>query len=104
MLGLAELIFSFCDLLEAEGRLLRINILRTMRGCLILGASITLGTIGVGFLVAAAYYGLLTIFSLTATLAIMGISCILVALILLWSVAYCGKQTKKQKAAGKKNA
>lgn len=102
MAGVAELILSFCDLLEAEGRILRINIMRIVYGCLILTLGIAFGGAALFFFVASAYEWLLTIFSKTATLAMMGGICLFIALVLLWSASYCGKQTKrKQKTTTK---
>lgn len=101
MSGVAELILSFCDLLEAEGRVLRINIMRIARGCLILTLGIAFGGAALIFFVASAYEWLLTIFSKTATLAIMGGICLLIAIVLLWGASYCGKQTKRKQKTEK---
>ncbi len=43
MKGLAELIISFFDLLEAEGQLLRHNALRTLRTAMLLGLGLLFG-------------------------------------------------------------
>ena len=53
MKGLAELIISFFDLLEAEGQLLRHNALRTLRTAMLLGVGLLFGAAALAFFVAA---------------------------------------------------
>ena len=46
MKGLAELIISFFDLLEAEGQLLQRNVLRTLRMALLFALGLLFGAAG----------------------------------------------------------
>lgn len=96
MTGVAELILSFCNLLEAEGRVLRINIMRVTCGCLTLTLGIAFGGAALVFFVASAYEWLLAIFSKTVTLAMIGGICLFIAIILLWCAAYGGKRTQRK--------
>lgn len=85
MKGPAELIVSLFDLCEAEGRLLEAGILRTVRRVALLCLGLLLGTVGLGFLVAA-LYGLAVLYMpAPAALALIGLVCAGIAALLLQS-------------------
>ena len=73
MKGLAELIISFFDLLEAEGQLLRHNALRTLRTAMLLGLGLLFGAAALAFFVAALYKALSIVLHPAWVLCIIGI-------------------------------
>lgn len=90
MKGPAELIVSLFDLCEAEGRLLEVGILRTVRRVALLCLGLLLGTVGLGFLVAA-LYGLAVLYMpAPAALALIGLVCAGIAALLLRSSGRAG--------------
>ena len=92
MKKLAEMVLSLLDLLEAEGYLLRIRTLDTIRsgGLLFLGILLLGGALA--FFLAALYYTLIIFISVPLALCLMGIMCLGIALLLL-----CLPYKKKKK-------
>ena len=84
MKGLAELIISFFDLLEAEGQLLRHNALRTLRTAMLLGLGLIFGAAALAFFVAALYKALSIVLHPAWVLCIIGLVCAGIAGGLLW--------------------
>ena len=80
MKGLAELIISFFDLLEAEGQLLRHNALRTLRTAMLLGLGLLFGAAAL----AALYKALSIVLHPAWVLCIIGLACAGIAGGLLW--------------------
>lgn len=93
MKGLAELIISFFDLLEAEGQLLQRNVLRTLRMALLFALGLLFGAAGLAFFVAALYNALSYVLDPAWVLCIMGIVCAGIAGGLLWMSLPGKKQT-----------
>ena len=84
MKGLAELIISFFDLLEAEGQLLRHNALRTLRTAMLLGLGLLFGAAALAFFVAARDKALSIVLHPAWVLCIIGLVCAGIAGGLLW--------------------
>ncbi|WP_165176617.1 hypothetical protein [Desulfovibrio sp. ZJ369] len=84
MKGLTECIISFFDLLEAEGQLLRHNVLRTLRMALLLALGLLFGVAAVAFFVAALYKALSLVLHPAWVLCIIGLICAGIAGGLLW--------------------
>ncbi|MGE9985947.1 hypothetical protein [Desulfovibrio sp. SGI.169] len=84
MKDITELIISFLGLLEAEGRLLRRNILRTLRMALLFALGLLFGAAALAFLVAALYKALSHVLHPVWVLCIMGATCACIAGGLLW--------------------
>ena len=81
---LAEIIVSLFNLLEAEGRLLRANVLRSIRLAGVTAVGIGLLFTAAGFLVAALYSLLAIVMPVPAALALVGVGCLIAAMLLLW--------------------
>lgn len=75
---------AFFDLLEAEGRALRRNTLRTGAGLMLLAVSGLLALTGVGFLIWALYGWLGTQFTQPQAAALTGLAVMGITGILLW--------------------
>lgn len=87
---MAELVLSLCDLLEAEGRLLRQNITRTGAGCGIAGIGLLFVCGALLFLTAAVYEILAMYMPKPLVLLVMCAICGLIAVILIiWSGKKC---------------
>ncbi len=93
MKGLAELIISFFDLLEAEGQLLQRNVLRTLRMALLFALGLLFGAAALAFFVAALYNALSYVLNPAWVLCIMGVVCAGIAGGLLWMSLPRKKQT-----------
>lgn len=96
MKSVAELALSLCDLIEAEGRLLRVNIQRTGRGCGIMAIGLVFVAAALAFLTAAIYVWLADWLSRPAALLIMAGVCVLFAAILIWSANAWNKKPKQR--------
>lgn len=92
MKKLAEMILSLLDLLEAEGYLLRIRTLDTIRDGALLFLGIMLLGAAVAFFLAALYYTLIIFISTPLALCALGIISLGIALLLL-----CLPYKKKKK-------
>ena len=75
MRGLAGLVLSFCDLAEAEGRLLRESVFRTALVCGLAWAGVLFLVAGLAFLVVAAYASLRLVLSQEAVCLVLGAVC-----------------------------
>lgn len=100
MKGVAELVLSFIDLLEAEGRSLKRNLGRAGLGC----GLCVIGVIFLGgvfaFLVLATYEALANIVPRTIAWLILAGCCLLITAVLLGGARLCmGKRLKKSKRA-----
>ncbi len=80
--GPAELILSLCDLLEAEGRVLRENAQNIGLGCAIAGIALLFVAAALALVTIAAFEGLLAILPVSAVLLIVAAICIAIALCL----------------------
>lgn len=102
--SLAELILNLCDLLEAEGRLLRANVLRATQKGVLLVLGLLFGAAGLAFFVAAIYKALAMLVPEPVALAILGFLCLAIGII-IWSASQWPKTRKQQqsRSARKKN-
>lgn len=103
MNSLAELILSLCDLVEAEGRLLKTNILRLFRSCVIGLIGLLFGAAALAFFVGAIYNILVEFMPQYAALAIVGLVCIVICAVLVWSAGKCDRNKKTKKTSTPKN-
>lgn len=94
MKGLAGLVLGLIDLLEAEGALLRENVLRTVRQCVILSLGLIFAGAALAFFVASTYTALAIYVSRPMALAIIGIVCALLSVTLLWIVKISEKPAR----------
>lgn len=95
MRSLAEFILSLLQLFEAEGNLLRANVLRTARGCGLIVVGVVFVAVAIAFFVAAVYELLISIMPSSAVFALMGLICGAIALCLIWSANKCGRIKQK---------
>lgn len=95
MRNLAEIILSFFDLAEAEGRLLQTKVLQTVRICLWFSLGIFFAAISLGLFLASCFDWLLTLIPRPAAFALTGVASALVALIFIGSSYICLKKKKK---------
>lgn len=84
MKNLAGVILGLCDILEAEGRLLQEQTLRTLRKSLFLITGMAFIAAALAFLVASGYSMLITFMARPLALALMGVLCAIIASIFLW--------------------
>ncbi|WP_291439131.1 phage holin family protein [Desulfovibrio sp.] len=75
MNGLTEILIRFFDLLEAEGRQLQRNALRTVRMAVLLVLGLIFGAAAVAFLVAALYQALIVILHPAWVMCILALVC-----------------------------
>ena len=96
MKGLAALVISLLDLLEAEGRVFRVNALRLARSLVLQTAALLFGVAGLALLVAAAYQELAAWLSPALALCALAGICFLIFFALYWSSAkWTAKGAKK---------
>ena len=93
MKGLTELVIGLCDLAEAEGRLLRYNVLKTVRTAALLILGLFFGAAGAAFFVAALYRALVEIVHPAWALCILGLACMGIAGGLVWTTSARKKST-----------
>lgn len=93
---MAELVLSLCDLLEAEGRLLRQNVRRTGSGCALAGIGLVFIAAALAFLVAAIYKALSLILAPPLVMLILGCICAMIAAIFFWSAKKCLPKTRQK--------
>lgn len=81
----AGLVLGLCDVLEAEGRLLRESAWHTSLSCVL--AAVGALFLGGGFvlLVTAAYHVLRALLPVTLVYVVLGVLCLIIALGFLWS-------------------
>lgn len=80
MKGLAELVLSLCDLLEAEGQVLRENARSLGLGCAIAGIGMIFLVGAAALVVIAVYEGLLSILPMPVCLLVLAAFCACIAL------------------------
>lgn len=95
MTRLAEFILGLFTLIEAEGRLLRLNVSRLASSICLLVIGFFCGAVALGFFCAAIYKTLLLFLATPVALLIMGCVCALLALVLIWGSTKC-RGTKKK--------
>lgn len=91
MKGLAELVLSFCDLLEAEGRSLRQSVKRTGLGCALTGVGALFIGVALAFLTGAIYDLLTGLVPRPVAFVILAGASFVFAFGLLWSAQKCVK-------------
>lgn len=96
MKGLAELVLSLCDLIEAEGRLLRKSVKRTGQGCVLSAVGIIFIGAALAFLVAAAYEAVAALVPAPVAFLILAAMCGLFAAGILWSARQCTRKSPKK--------
>lgn len=95
MVRLAEFILGLLSLIEAEGRLLRLNTLILTRGIIFILMGFICGAGALAFFLAALYKALILVLPELLSLVIMGGACSLLAIIFIWSVPGCRRKTRK---------
>jgi hypothetical protein len=84
MKNLADLAIALADLLEAEGRLLRLNVVRLKYSFGLGVLSLLLLLIGLGLLLFALYQSLLAPLGPAFSALITGLACVACAVLLQW--------------------
>lgn len=97
MKKLAALFLRFCDLLEAEGRLLKQNVQIVGLGCGLSALGFAAAGAALVFLVIAIYKALSDILSPVIVLLILALVCAIMAGVTFWSAKKC-----VQKGSGSK--
>lgn len=89
MKRVAGLVLGLCDVLEAEGRLLRESAWHTSLSCAL--AAVGALFLGGGFvlLVTAAYHVLCALLPVTLVYVVLGALCLIIALGFLWGARKC---------------
>lgn len=95
MNNLAELVLSLCSLFEAEGRLLRENILLTLSRFLLIVAGAGFAVTALAFFLAGIYNILLAIMPKALALACLGLASALISFIFFWSSALWRRKKKQ---------
>lgn len=94
--GLAELVLSLCDLVEAEGRLLKQGVNRTGRGCVLSAIALLFIGAALAFVIAAIYEALAGIVPRPVAFLVLAAACALTAFVVLWSAQKCIKKRPKK--------
>lgn len=83
-LGITEAVLGLCDLLEAEGRLLRVNVFRTTGRCLLLLCGVFFGVAALVCFLASAYEAMLLLVSRPVALGLLGAASAIISAVFLW--------------------
>lgn len=92
MNGLSALVLSLCSLIEAEGRLLQENVLRSFLRLLLLLAGVLFGVAAIAFFIAGIYSQLALFMPSALALACVGLISAFVSFIFFWSSGQWGKR------------
>lgn len=101
MKGVAAIIISLCDLLEAEGRVFRVSVFRLVRAVLTLLIALGFAAAGLAFLTAAAYQWLALYLPAPLVSGLTGLLCAGVFFLLYWSAQKWNQPKKKAKTPKK---
>lgn len=81
---MTEYIIALMDLLEAEGRSLRVHVMRTGVGLACLAGAALLAFLGIGFMLWAAYQGLVLQLGAVNAALMIGVVMLILAGVMAW--------------------
>lgn len=89
MKNLAGVILALFDLVEAEGRLLQVKMLHTVRSCLWFALGVIFAGAALAFFLAAAFDWMLTVISRPAAFAITGMASAAISIVFIAGAYLC---------------